>query len=482
MSLFEHEARQFKFDVLREVSHRSFEGKLDESMIDELAYKLIPGKHADFRCCVYKEREIIRQRMRMAMGLAPTPEEHEHPRQIVRVIEAACDGCNIHKILVTDNCRKCMAKSCMSACKFDAMKMGPDHAYIDYDRCKECGACVNACPFNAIVETMRPCRAACPVDAISMDENGLAQIDEDKCINCGACQAKCPFGAIEDMSWMVPVINELRSGTKMFAIFAPAAQGQFDNATLPQIKQAIRELGFEEAYEAAIGADAVAWYEREDAREHKRNGVKITTSCCPAFVNLARQHFPSVYEQNVSHMVSPMVAIGRYLKHHYPDHRLVFIGPCIAKKQEVQDSCIDYCLTFEELAAMLVSQHISVEDVVPRESDIASAYGRNFAIGGGVSKAMQQAWKENSEEAISAEYADGSDACKKALLLMKVGRFSPDVLEGMACKGGCISGPASIENPVKIKQRMMKENQAVSDKTIASTFTTFDFSDIDLHK
>ena len=419
---------------------------------------------------------------RMAMGLAPTPEEQEHPRQIVRVIEAACDGCNIHKILVTDNCRKCMAKSCMSACKFDAMKMGSDHAYVDYDKCKECGACVNACPFNAIVETMRPCRASCPVDAISMDENGLAQIDEEKCINCGACQAKCPFGAIEDMSWMVKVIEELRANTKMFAIFAPAAQGQFDEATLPQIKQAIRELGFEEAYEAAIGADAVAWYEREDALVHKSNGAKITTSCCPAFVNLARQHFPTVYENNVSHMVSPMVAIGRYLKHHYPDHKLVFIGPCVAKKQEVQDSCIDYCLTFEELAAMLVSRHISIEDVVPRESDIASSYGRNFAVGGGVSKAMLQALKENSEEEVSAEYADGSEACKKALLLMKVGRFQSDVLEGMACKGGCICGPASIENAPKIKQRMAKENREISDKTIASTFGTFDFRDIDLHK
>lgn len=482
MSLFEHEARQFKFDVLREVSHRSFEGKLDDSVIDELAYLLIPGKHADYRCCVYKEREIIRQRTRMAMGMSPTPEDHDHPRQIVRVIEAACDGCNIHKILVTDNCRKCMAKACMSACKFDAMKMGPDHAYVDYDRCKECGACVNACPFNAIVETMRPCRASCPVDAISMDENGLAQIDEEKCINCGACQAKCPFGAIEDMSWMVKVIEELRAKTKMFAIFAPAAQGQFDQATLPQIKQAIRELGFEEAYEAAIGADAVAWYEREDALAHKSRGEKITTSCCPAFVNLARQHFPSVYEKNVSHMVSPMVAIGRYLKHHYPDHKLVFIGPCVAKKQEVQDSCIDYCLTFEELAAMLVSRHISIEDVVPRESDIASTYGRNFAIGGGVSKAMLEALKENSEEAVSAEYADGSEACKKALLLMKVGRFQSDVLEGMACKGGCICGPASIENAPKIKQRMAKENQKFSNKTIASTFNTFDFSGIDLHK
>lgn len=482
MSLFDHEARQFKFDVLREVSKRSFEGTLNEDVADELAYTLIPTTKAEFRCCVYKEREIIRQRAHMAMGKPPVPVENDNKRQIVRVIEAACDGCNIHKILVTDNCRKCMAKACVSACKFDAMRMGDGHAYIDYDKCKECGACVNACPFNAIVETQRPCKKSCPVDAITIGTDNLAKIDEDKCINCGACQAKCPFGAIEDMSWMVDVINEINAGTKMFAIFAPAIQGQFDEATLPQIKAAIRELGFDGAYEAALGADAVAWYEREDALKHKAEGQKITTSCCPAFVNMARQHFPTVYENNVSHMVSPMVALGRYLKKHYPDHKLVFMGPCVAKKQEVQDSCIDYCLTFEELAAMMVSKHISPEDVTPKEEDIASAHGRNFAIGGGVSKAMLEALKENDEEPVSAEYADGAAACKKSLLLMKVGRFQADVLEGMACQGGCVCGPAAIENAPKIKMRMTKENAAIKEKTIASTFEKFDFSDIDLHK
>lgn len=482
MSLFEHEARQFKFDVMREVSKRAFEGRLNEDTMDEIANLLIPTNKAEFRCCIYKEKEVIRQRTRMAMGKAPVPIEHDNPKQIVRVIEAACDGCSIHKIQVTDNCRKCMAKSCVASCKFDAMKMGPDHAFIDYDKCKECGACANACPFNAIVVTQRPCKKSCPVDAISYDENDLAKIDENKCINCGACQAKCPFGAIEDMSWMVPVIEEIKQKTPMYAIFAPAIQGQFEEATLPQIKQCIRELGFEEAYEAAIGADAVAWYEKEDAKKHVGEGVKITTSCCPAFVNMAKLHFPTVYEKNVSKMVSPMVAVGRYLKHHHPNHKLVFIGPCVAKKQEVQESCIDYCLTFEEFAAMLVSRNIAPEAVVAKEGDIASAYGRNFAIGGGVSKAVCKALSENNDQPITAEYADGSEACKKALLLMKVGRFNADILEGMACTGGCVAGPATIENPPKTKMRMNKENETIKDNTIKSTFEKFDFSNIDLHR
>ncbi len=480
MSLFDHEARQFKFDVLREVSKRSFEGRINEDTCDEIANLLIPGKHADFRCCVYKEREIIRQRTRMALGKTPVPVDNENKKQIVRVIEAACDGCSIHKYQVTDNCRKCMAKACLSACKFDAIHMGNDHAFIDFNKCKECGACYNACPFNAIVETPRPCMKSCPVDAIYMGGSGLAEIDEEKCINCGACEAYCPFGAIEDMSWMTNVIEELKNGEQLYAIFAPAIQGQFDNATLPQIKESIRLLGFKDAYEAAIGADAVAWCEKEDAKKHKSEGKKITTSCCPAFVNLAKQHFPTVYENNVSHTVSPMVATSRYIKKHNPGAKTVFIGPCVAKKQEVQETDVDYCLTFEEIGAMFVSKHIWPENVTPKEEDTASAYARNFSIGGGVSKAVLEALKENNDDSVSAVYADGSVECKKQLLLMKVNRFQADVLEGMACKGGCICGPATIESPIKAKAKMTKENLAIKDKTISSTLKTYDFSDVDL--
>lgn len=482
MSLFEHEARQFKFDVLREVSKRAFDGKLDMDACDEIADLLIPGKHADFRCCIYKEKEIIRQRTRMAMGKAPSTSDTKNERQIIRVIDAACDGCSIHKIQVTDNCRKCMAKSCVSACKFDAIHMGDNRAFLDYSKCKECGACKNACPFNAIVETQRPCMKSCPVDAITMGEDNLANIDESKCINCGACQAKCPFGAIEDMSWMVNVIKELNNKTPMYAIFAPAIQGQFDDATLPQIMSSIRTLGFEDVYEAAIGADAVAWYEKEDAKKHIEEGEKITTSCCPAFVNMAKQHFPTVYEKNVSHMVSPMVAVARYLKNLHPEHKVVFIGPCVAKKQEALDSEVDYCLTFEELGAMFVAESIFPGAMTPSETDTASAHGRFFSVGGGVSKAVIEALKENNDEPITAEYADGSDACKKALLMMKVNRFQADVLEGMACLGGCINGPATIESAPKAKARMTKENLAIKDKTIASTLEVYDFSNIDLHK
>ncbi len=482
MTLFNHEARQLKFDVLKEVSERAYLGTLCDESSDEIANLLIPTKRPDYRCCVYKEREIIRQRAKVAMGKKPTGDTCENPRQIVRVIEAACDGCTIQKIQVTNNCRKCMAKACLSACKFDAIHMGDERAFIDYKKCKECGACKNACPFNAIVETQRPCMKSCPVNAISMDEFGLAKIAEDKCINCGACQAKCPFGAITDMSWMVDVIEEIKAGTQVIAVFAPAIQGQFDQATIPQIMTSFKMLGFADVYEAAIGADAVAWYEREDALKHKAEGKKITTSCCPAFVNLTKQHYPQIYENNLSHMVSPMVATTRYLKKHNPGCKVVFVGPCVAKKQEAMDYEVDYVLTFEELGAMFIAKRISPENVEPEQKEWASAYARNFSIGGGVSKAVVQAIKENNDVAVTAEYADGAEACKKALLMMKVNRFNADVLEGMACQGGCICGPATIESPTVLKGRMAKENLALKDKTITSVLSVFDFSDIDLHR
>lgn len=486
MSLFENEARQIKYDILKEVSKRAFEGTIKEDLDDELAYFLIQGNKADFRCCVYKEREIIRQRTRLILGKKAVLEKKEEPssKQIVRVLEAACDGCTIKKIQVTNNCRKCMAKSCMAACKFDALKMGPESAYIDYDKCKECGACVRACPYSAIVETTRPCKKSCPVDAISMDEFGIAQIDEAKCINCGACQAKCPFGAIEDLSYMVPTIESIKSESKVYAVVAPAIQGQFENATLGQILKCIEMLGFDEVYEAAIGADAVAWYEKEDVKKHLAEGEKITTSCCPAFVNMARIHFPTVYEKNVSHMVSPMVAIARYLKAKDPESKVVFIGPCVAKKQEAQNfKEVDFVLTFEELAAMFASKHIAPEAVEPKEFAGASVHARNFSIGGGVSKAVEVALGENADDVkVTSVYADGSFECKKNLMMMKVNRFQGDVLEGMACVGGCVCGPASIESLPKIKMRMTKENAAIKEKTISSTLETFDFKDIDLHR
>lgn len=483
MSMFNHEARQFKFDVLKEISQLAYEGKLTDDSAAAISRKLIPGRKAEFRCCVYKEREILRQRTRLACGKMADEAAAYNPHQIVQVIDAACDGCTIRKIQITDNCRKCMAKACLASCKFDAISMGLHRAQIDYTKCKECGACARSCPYNAIVVTERPCSQHCPVDAIRWDENGIAQIDETKCINCGACQAACPFGAIEDMSWIVPVVSLLKMGTPMFAIVAPAIQGQFDNATLPQIKKSIELLGFEKVYEVALGADAVAWEEQAELAEKMEAGVPMTTSCCPAFVNLAKMHFPQIYENNMSTVVSPMMALARKLKKDHPDHGVIFIGPCLAKKQEAMESftAVDYVLTFEEIAAMMIAKHIDPSEVEAKEEDYPSIFGRNFAQGGGVGKAVAQAAKEKAMAVPVSVYADGCMECKKQLTLMKFGKFTGNILEGMACPGGCIAGPAVIEPPMVAKGRMAKENNG-QQKTIEESLESFDFTGVPMHR
>ena len=486
MSLFTHESRKNKFDILREVAKRKFEGKINLNTVDEITSFLLPTSRAEFRCCIYKEREIMRERVRLALGQTPNiiRKDNYSSKQIVHVLEAACDGCSIRKITVTDNCRKCMAKACQAACKFDAISMGPERAYIDYSKCKSCGACVKSCPFSAIVQSERPCVRSCPVGAISMDENDLCVINENKCINCGACQAGCPFGAISDISFMTSVIESLNNNEKLVAIVAPSIQGQMGESTLPQIMTAIKEVGFSDVFEAAVAADAVADVESKEILHHKQEGIKVTTSCCPAFVNMARIHFPAVYEKNVSKVVSPMEAMARYLKKKDPNTKVVFIGPCVAKKQEAMSdwSVVDYVLTFEEIAAMITSKGIIISQLQPSIQEFASAHGKNFAIGGGVSKAVVQSLKENELEAVTAKYANGAVECKVNLLLMRVGKFKEDVLEGMACVGGCINGPATIENENVSKQRMIKENEMIKDRTIQSTLDKIDFSDVNMHR
>ena len=486
MGLFDHEARQFKFDVLREVAFRAYKGSLHEDVDDEIAHKLIPTMKADFRCCVYKEREIIRQRTRLAMGKNPSQHQNGtfNPNQIVKVIDAACDGCTIKRIQITDSCRKCMAKSCVAACKFDAIAMGTNRAVINYDQCKECGACVKQCPFHAIIETVRPCLASCPVDAISMDDDNIAIIDDARCINCAACQSACPFGAIEDASWIVPVIELIKLNTPITAMIAPSIQGQFDSATLSQIKAGIKMLGFTDVVEVATAADTVVWHEKEELKKKKSNNIKMTTSCCPAFLNLAKQHFPDVYEKNMSTLASPMIVMARYIKSRNPNHGVVFIGPCVAKKQEaMQDypkADVDYVLTYEEIAAMLVANKIYLPDIEVDSDDQASNYGRYFAFGGGVSNALKHVGATEGFE-FSSSYADGCQECKKQLLLMKHNRFTADVLEGMSCVGGCGNGPAIIDNSKKAKQRFDLENKSNS-INIHETIEHYDFSNINLER
>jgi ferredoxin hydrogenase large subunit len=435
-----------KQEVLFEVAKLAFSNNL-EAKKETLPYDLIPGPQANFRCCVYKEREIIRQRIRLAEGKSPTA--NSDSKTIVQVITSACEGCPITRFVVTDNCQKCMGKRCQSACNFGAISMLRDRAHIDSSLCKECGKCSQSCPYNAIADLMRPCKRSCPVDAITMDENNIVVINEDKCINCGACIKDCPFGAISDRSFMVDIIRLMQQlETPVYAMLAPAWEGQFGaHVSVGSMAEALKELGFEGMYEVSLGADLVAASEAEEWADAHKDGKKMTTSCCPAFVKMIRNHYPGL-ETNMSTTVSPMTATARLIKAMDPTAICVFIGPCIAKKGEVLDTVslngADYALTLEELYAMFRAKDIEPKSFGGHLQQ-GSIYGKKFCVSGGVTASVIQSLKESNEDTnLSVKACNGAAECKKALMLLKVGKLPEDFIEGMICEGGCSNGPGSI--------------------------------------
>lgn len=437
---------ELKHHVLREVCKLAWDDNITHETRERIAHEVSPGPKPTYRCCIYKEREIVRGRIRLAMG--QNPDLDSASTNVVAVIPAACDDCPIQEYTVSDSCRFCLGKPCLNACRFDAIGPGATKMHIDPNQCKACGMCAKSCPFGAIVHMVRPCKRACPANAISYDENGLCVIDDSKCIHCGHCIHACPFGAIGSKIFAVDVINAIKSGKRVIAMCAPATEGQFGkDIGMASIRAALLKVGFADMVEVGLGGDMTAAYEAKEWIEAKKEGRKMTTSCCPAFISMLRHHFPEQYEANKSSTVSPMVAVSRYLKALDPDCVTVFIGPCIAKKGETLNEYIadrpDFALTYGEIVALLDSKDIEITPV-PEDYQEASIYGKRFAGSGGVAKAVLRAMEEMGEDTsdISLLTCAGGDECKKALMLLKAGKLKEDFIEGMMCPGGCVGGPS----------------------------------------
>jgi ferredoxin hydrogenase large subunit len=473
---YDNDAKQLKFEVLTHVVKHAYEGTLEEN-IDKIPYEIIPGPQPNFRCCVYREREIIRERLISARG-KNLPDQSK--KNIVAVLPAACEGCPISRFTVTDNCQHCLAKKCQTACPFGAVSITPKGAYIDPAKCKECGRCASACPYNAISDTMRPCIRACPVKAITKDEHQRAAIDYSRCINCGACTKYCPFGAITDRSSVVKIIEDVKSDTPVYAVFAPAIEGHFGMANVGMLKSAIKKLGFEDVLEVSLGADATTYHEAHELKEALENKEKMTTSCCPAFVEMIEKHFPKLVPL-ISHTASPMTMVVRYIKANHAGCKVVFIGPCVAKKieiQKIQDTA-DYVLTFEELQAMFAAREINVLSEVENEQD-GSLAGKGYAQSGGVSGAVGILLEEEGFDApFSCVKCNGAAECKKTLMILNSGRLPEDFVEGMACEGGCIAGPGGVEEMQKLLKNRSKLMAAADKRGITENIKQIhDFSNI----
>ena len=471
MRKFDTKVQHLKYKVLREVARLAWNDALLDHVLD-IPKTIVPGNTPTMRCCVYKERAILGERVKLAMG-----GDYENPN-VIEVIDMACDECPMGGYEVTNACRGCLAHRCEDVCRFGAITFDENHvAHIDKSKCKECGACAKVCPYTAIIGRRRPCENACKIKAISMNENKAAAIDNSKCIACGACVYQCPFGAISDKSYILDVIDIIKKSEnntkyKVFAVVAPAISSQFTYAKLGQVISGLKVLGFHTVIEAALGADMVA---DAESKELVEKGF-LTSSCCPAFVSYIEKSFPDLLPF-VSHNLSPMATIAKYIKEHEAPCQIVFIGPCTAKKAEVKKESVreyvDAAMTFEELQALFDSKDLDITTLSEDVLDHASYFGRIFARSGGLSDAVAEALKEHGETdfVLKRCSCDGIEACKIALLKKSKNVLDANFIEGMACLGGCIGGAGCLTHGEKNKSEVDKYGMEAYEKAISDAIS-----------
>ena len=470
--------------VFTEVARMAYAGKGYEG-VDELPYIIVPGDQPLHRESVFLERAIASERVRLAMGLnirpiqtrhlmtegmdaAAVAEQYYEP-PLVNIIPYACHACPTKQYKVSNYCQNCLARSCEKVCPRDAISVRNNRSYIDLDKCIRCGKCAKACPYNAIVYMERPCAAACGMDAIVSDEHGRAVINQDKCVACGQCLVSCPFGAIVDKGQIFQVIQSILKGDRVIAIVAPAFIGQFGKHSTPgKFIAAMKKLGFKRIVEVAVGADMCTIEEAKDFKEKvPAEQNYMATSCCPAWHSMIYKLFPGE-AKNISMTLTPMVFTARLMKQKYPDCKVVFVGPCAAKKLEAirEDirSDVDFVLTFEELQGMFEAKEIDFETIEPMyDLNEATAAGRGFAVSGGVAGAVANLIKETDPDLeVKTARAEGLRECRKLMTLGKAGKYNGYLLEGMACPGGCVAGAGTLL-PVELAAGVVSRYQKEAD-------------------
>lgn len=459
--------RKIRRIVFTEVAKLGFKANaetLNDDM-EAIPYMIVNEDNVKYRESVYRARSVVRERLRLAMGLSLRPEnKHVHltagveasnisdkyyEPPLMQVIPSACAMCEDNVYEVSDQCRGCVAHPCQEVCPKDAISMVNGRSVIDKDKCVKCGKCKAICPYDAIAKKQRPCAAACGVRAIDSDEHGRARINDKICVKCGQCMVSCPFGAIADKSQIFQLAQALKKGDEVIVELAPAVIGQFGtDVRLWKIKSALKEIGFAEVYEVALGADIGAITEaRHYVHEVKTGKLPfLLTSCCPAWSVLAKRTLPEEMVEAVSSALTPMVATARSIKQKHPNSRVVFVGPCAAKKLEASRegvrSDVDFVITFEELAAIFEAKGIDMETYEAEEPiHDATGAGRGYAVAGGVANAIEECINEYYPGTeVLIEHVEGLSECQKMLLMAKAGKKDGCLIEGMGCPGGCVAG------------------------------------------
>ncbi len=471
MKKFDTYVQQLKYEVLEEVIRKAYNDDLVNCYKD-IPKKISPGPKPIARCCIYKERAVLEERISLALG-----GNKDNPNS-VEVIDIACDECPVDGPFVTPACRGCIVHRCVEVCPKNAITIVDHKATIDKDKCIECGMCTKVCPYSAIIMQKRPCINACKVNAISIDENKKAVIDNEKCISCGACVYQCPFGAISDKSFVLDAVDILRKSDdnknyKVYAVIAPSIAGQFDNANPYQVVTAIMKLGFHQVVEAALGADITLHHE---AKEFKEKGL-LTTSCCPSFVMYIEKHFPELVKY-ISSSVSPMVETAMLIKRNDPTGKVIFIGPCTSKKMEYRlektQGAIDCVISFEELQAFFDAKEIKLEEMEETVLDNASFYGRIFAKSGGIKQGLAKVAEDIGVTDLKAVAMSGIEECKINLLKLKMGKSLDNFFEGMACDGGCLNGALCIHHGPKNAIAVDKFGKEAKEQDISNSVRLYE--------
>ena len=467
-------AAALKKDILVKMAQLQLEGKLlsseTVSEIEKIPQELIPDGSVPVRKSLAEDRDVVRTRIVANLGHSVEDYDPEKPLAeyvkeayerekptwpMLTMIQSACNACVKPHYFPTDACQACLARPCKMNCPKKAIEV-TDRARIDYQKCISCGLCAQNCPYHAIIKTVVPCEEACPVGAISKGADGKETIDYDKCIFCGKCMSNCPFSAMMGKSQLFDVIKHIMNGEKVIAMYAPAIGAQFKGTKPGQLEGALIQAGFSKVLEVALGADITADKEAAEFAERMERGDKMmTTSCCPAYVRAVKIHVPEL-APCISETKSPMIYTGEVAKKADPDCITVFIGPCLAKRREGFDSdIIDYVLSVEEVDALFTAKKIDIKTApVCQEKYIPTVSGRNFAKTGGVAESVRLRLKDKS--ILRPAVINGLDKSGMKILAgygqINAGKIPtpadcPNLIEVMACEGGCIGGPSVITNP-----------------------------------
>ena len=471
--------------VFTEVARMAYEDGGYERA-EDLPYVIVPGDSPLHRESIFLERAIAGERVRLAMGLSIRPvqtrslmtegmdnaaiaEQYYEP-PLINIIPYACHACPTKQYRVTESCQNCLAASCQQVCPKGAVSFVNGKSQIDPEKCIKCGKCADACPYHAIIYLERPCVAACGMDAIQKDPQNRAVIDQDKCVACGQCLVSCPFGAIVDKGQIFQVVRSIMEQNQVIAIVAPAFIGQFGKHSTPEkFTAAMKQLGFERVVEVAVGADMCTIEEAKDFLERVPYEQDfMATSCCPAWHMMVEKLFPDQYK-NISMTLTPMVFTARLMKKQYPNCKVVFVGPCAAKKLEAIRadirSDVDFVLTFEELQGMFEAKGVDFAAIPAGESmREGTAAGRGFAVAGGVAGAVRDlVHRVNPDLEIKTAGAEGLRECRKLMTLARAGKYKSYLLEGMACPGGCVAGAGTLL-PVKLAASVVGNYQREADQ------------------